>query len=138
MKYEKRHYAYSPTLGGSSIPADRLINELESQDVNYIGTFSKFNPIGYEDGLSVVVVKDFGASINQQKDFKLDGFRLKRGLSYHGSNFNNNNSISFSKQDLLRIANEMDDTNELWISNPDSINVDQFKEDVGKVCNIKM
>lgn len=116
MEYKLMHRAYRPTIGGLAVSNDKLINDLKDQAINYIGTFSEYNPIGYEDRIAVYIKKETTSSINQQKPFKLPGFRLKRGMSYHGSDFNNNKAISFDKQDLLRIANAMDDTDSLQIA----------------------
>lgn len=132
MKYEKRHHAYKPTLGGRSVPADNLINDLKERAIDYIGTFSEMNPIGYENQLAVIVRKD-NCTIHPQKDFKLKGFKLKAGMGYHGTEFNNNYGIKFSKQDLLRIANEMDTTDELHIVLPDNIDKGFFMKQVKQV-----
>ena len=137
MDYEKRHYAYRPTIGGSSVLASKLINDLKEQAVNYIGTFKEYNPIGYVDGIAVIVRKQNTKSVNQQKDFILPGFELKRGMGYHGSDFNNNKAINFSKQDLLRIANAMDDTDDLWISVPDyGVDTDKLNRAINEICKI--
>lgn len=46
MKEELRHYAYSPTIGGRSVPAHNLINNLGKHALFYIGTFSENNILG--------------------------------------------------------------------------------------------
>jgi len=124
------HRAYRPTIGGLAVPEDRLINDLKDMAIYYIGSFSEFNPIGLIGRLAVYVRKNTTVSINQQHDFKLPGFVLKSGLGYHGSDFNNNTAIKFTKRDLLRIANEMDDTDELQIALVDSIDTNKFKKSI--------
>jgi hypothetical protein len=137
MEYEKKHYAYRPTIGGSSVSTDKLINDLKEKAIYYIGTFREYNPIGYQDGIAAIVRKETTKSVNQQKDFNLPGFKLKRGMGYHGTDFNNNKAISFSKQDLLRIANAMDDTDDLWISVPDyGVDVTKLTKGINEVCKL--
>lgn len=132
MKYEIRHRSYRPTIGGKSVPKSKTINDLGKDAVYYIGSFSEFNPLGYVDDIAVYVKKEPTASINQQKPFKLPGFNLKKGMGYHGSDFNNNRAVEFSKQDLLRIANAMDDTDSLQIAMPDSY-PGRFVEDIKEI-----
>lgn len=132
MKHEIMHRAYKPTIGGLAVPKDRLINDLGDRAVDYIGSYSEYNPIGYSDGMAVVVRKET-CTHYPQRPFKLPGFELEDGLSYHSSEFNNNLGIKFSKQDLLRIANAMDETDELHIMIPDSIDLDFFEEQIKKV-----
>lgn len=134
MKYEKRHRAYKPTMGALSIPAENLINDLKERATDYIGTFSEFNPIGFSNQLAVVVRKET-CTHYPQRDFKLSGFKLKSGLRYHGSEFNNNYGIKFSKQDLSRIVDEMDTTDELHIIIPDFIDKDFFEDQINIVTN---
>lgn len=134
MKYEKRHRAYSPTIGGLSVPSESMINDLKERAAHYIGSYSEFNPIGFKDKLAIVVRKQT-CTHYPQKDFKLPGFKLKSGMGYHGSEFNNNYGVKFSKQDLLRIANEMDITDELHVMIPDSIDKDFFQKQIDIVTN---
>lgn len=113
MKYEKRHYAYKPTVGGKSVPSDKSINDLKEDAINYVGTYSEFNPIGFRNNLLVVVRKPL--SIIPKREFKLKGFNLSGGVNTVGGNITINESVGFSKQDLLRIANEMDSDDSLLI-----------------------
>lgn len=113
MKYEKRHHAYKPTIGGKSVPSDRTINDLKEDAINYVGTYSEYNPIGFCNNLLAVVRKPL--SIIPKREFKLKGFELSGGLNTVGGNITINESIGFSKQDLLRIANEMDSDDKLII-----------------------
>lgn len=113
MKYEKRHHAYKPTIGGRSVPCDRSINDLKEDAINYVGTYSEFNPIGFHNNLLAVVRKPL--SIIPKREFKLQRFKLSGGLNTCGGNITINESIGFSKQDLLRIANEMDSDDKLII-----------------------
>lgn len=136
MKYEIRHRSYRPTIGGKSVPEGSMINDLGDHAVYYIGSFSEFNPIGLIDDIAVYVRKETTTSINQQKPFKLIGFELEGGLNYHGDTFNNNEAIEFSKEDLLRIANAMDDTDTLQIAVVDSIDEYSFEKDIKKVTGI--
>lgn len=132
MEHRLYHRAYKPTLGGVAVPKDRLINDLEDRATDYIGTFSEYNPIGFVNPLLAVVVKDTCTHF-PQKAFILPGFNLKHGMGYHGSRFNNNYSIKFSKQDLLRIAHAMDETDYLHILSADSVDTDFIREQVNKV-----
>lgn len=135
MKYEKRHHAYKPTLGGSSVPSDSLINDLGKRAIDYIGTFSEYNPIGYSNRMAVIVRKN-NCTHYPQRDFKLKGFQLKSGMGYHSEKFNNNYGIKFSKEDLLRIAHTMDETDELHVMIPDSIDEDLFQKQVKIVTGL--
>ena len=138
MKYELKHYAYRPTIGGKSVPyGDKIINDLEKDAINYIGTFSEYNPIGLQQSMAVYIKKETTSSINQQIPFKLLGFRLQLGLGYHGSKFNNNRAIKFSKQELLRIAHAMDETDSLQIAIPDYLDREQFMSDIEIVTGQK-
>jgi len=119
MKYELRHYAYKPTVGGKSVPANKTINDLGEDAVNYIGTFSKWNPIGHQDGIFVTVKKQTD-SIYPKSNLKLSGFKLKHSGSYT----NINQGVKFTKQDLLAIAHAMDHDDELHILIPTSDNYD--------------
>lgn len=114
MDYEKRHVAFKPTLGGHSISADKTINELGKDAIHYIGTYSEYNPIGLVDNMLVFVKKY--QSIHPKTDFKLHGFKLSGGEHTCGGNVTINNSVSFSKQDLLRIANAMDVDDKLMVA----------------------
>lgn len=129
MKHEIRHRAYKPTIGGLSVSGDGLINDLKKRATDYIGSFSEYNPIGYEYRVAAFIKKETTKSINQQKPFRLPGFKLKGAMGYHGSDFNCNYGVSFNKEDLLRIANAMDDTDTLHIVYPDNI-TDQFTKDI--------
>lgn len=133
MRYEKRHYACNDNLVGSSLPEKGIAHDLIKEDFNYIGTFSEYNPIGLKQGMVVAVVKD-NLTTDKQKDFKLPGFKLKGGMSYHGHSFNNNVSIYLSKAELLEIAEAMDDTDKLWISVPDEFSEYEILTDIDKVC----
>lgn len=119
MKYEKRHHAYSATLGGVSVPADRLINDLDTEDqkmaIHYVGTYSEYNPISIKrhsaiGSICIAVHKDSNGSF--QKEFKLEGFNseLRKGVPFEREPGISNLGISLSKQDLLRIAHAMDDS----------------------------
>lgn len=136
MEYKLMHRSYRPTIGGHAVPSSKLINDLKEQAINYIGTFSEYNPIGFSNRMAVFVNKGITSSINQQRPFRLPGFKLKGGLGYHGSEFNNNYAISFSKEDLLRIANAMDETDTLQIAIPDSIKKTVFEKGVKEVTKI--
>jgi hypothetical protein len=114
MKYDKRHYAYKPTIGGRSVSADKTINDLKEASLDYVGTYSEFNPIGTHANLLAVVRKPL--SIFPKRDFKLPGFKLTGGVNTCGGNITVNESIKFSKQDLLRISTEMDTDDMLIIS----------------------
>ena len=137
MNYEKKHHAYKVTLGGLAIPVNEPINGLDrpgrKMATHYIGTYSEFNPIGYRSGLSVVVRKPYTNESFPQKDFKLKGFTLRGGLNSCGGDFNTNHSISFTKQELLRIAHAMDKGNELIISMPTSLNHNKFQKSIKQV-----
>lgn len=64
------------------------------------------------DGITVWVHKETTESVNQQKPFKLPGFKLSSGIccpTYESG-------IQLTKQELLRIANAMDETDTLQIS----------------------
>jgi hypothetical protein len=82
--------------------------------MNYVGTYSEYNPIGLRDNILIVVRKPL--SIIPKRDFKLFGFQLSGGVHTCGGNVTVNESVSLSKQDLLRIANEMDNDDILLIS----------------------
>lgn len=138
MKHEIRHYAYRPTLGGRSVPGTDMINDLNEAAVNYIGSFSEFNPIAAEyivggGTLALYVRKESSESINQQKEFRVPGLEPSRGLSYHGSDFNNNDSFELTKQQLLQIAHAMDDTDTLQIAVFDEFDDEVFSDGIEKV-----
>jgi hypothetical protein len=126
MEYDKRHVAYRPTIGGRSIPADRLINDLGEDAIHYIGTYSEFNPIGIYNGMLVTVRKK--QSVFPKKDFKLRGFILQGGLSTCGGNITCNKSISISKVDLLRICAAMDEDDTLLVSEVDNYPIGHVKD----------
>jgi hypothetical protein len=111
MKHELKHRSYRPTVGGQAVGIDKLINDLDNPEY-YTGTYSVYNPIGINGrgDLAVHVHKQWTGSSNEQKPFRLEGFRLKSGMHLHSEDYNCNSSVGFSKQDLLRIANAMDDT----------------------------
>ena len=123
------HRSYHPNLGGKAIPSNQLINKLGKDNFNYIGTFSEYNPIGLVDRLAVYVRKNT-CTMNYQTNFTLRGFKLKSGLNYHGEDFSNNSAIKFSKQDLLRIANEMDTEDELHIAFANYIDKDKYQKNI--------
>lgn len=139
MEYKLMHRSYRPTKGGRAVPGDKLINDLGKDAVDYIGTFSEYNPIGLNsrEDLAVHVVKETTQSVNQQKPFKLEGFKVKSGMHLHSDKYNCNSSVAFSKQDLLRIAHAMDDTDRLQVDYVDGafghIDVPFFKEQCKKV-----
>ena len=114
MEYDRRHHAYKPSMGGRSVPDDCVINDLKEAAINYVGTYSEYNPIGLRDNIFLVVRKPL--SIIPKRDFKLYGFQLSGGQHTCGGNITVNESVSLSKQDLLRIANEMDSDDILLIS----------------------
>jgi len=139
MKHEMMHRAYRPTIGGKAVPASKLINDLGKDAIHYIGTFAEYNPIGMveADGncLTAVVRKEV-CTIRAQNEFSLPGFKLEVGLSYHGSDFNNNGAMEFTKQDLLRIAHAMDEDDCLIIAAPDSLDESRFVRDVLNVTRV--
>lgn len=115
MEYDKRHHAYRPTIGGRSVPASKMINDLEKDAIYYIGTFSEYNPIGINNGMLVTVRKKTD-SIYPKRDFKLKGFNLSGGLNTCGGNITCNQSIGFTKTQLLQICAAMDEDDSLLIS----------------------
>ena len=139
MKYELKHHAYKPTIGGKSIPNSKMINDLGDNAIHYIGTFSEYNPIGmasiFHPGstMTAVVVKKT-CSIYPQKQFQLEGFHLDEGGGYHSTDFNNNGCMRFRRNDLLRIANSMDEEDSLLIAVPDTFNKEQFDWDIKSIC----
>ena len=139
MRYKRMHRAYHPLKGGAAVPADRLINDLGDSGEDYIGTFSEHNPLGYSHrgNIAVTVLKDASDDLAKpQKDFKLPGFVVKESIGMHSEDFNNNGSVQFSKQDLLQIANAMDDSDKLHICSPDQINTIEFQKGIHSVTKI--
>jgi hypothetical protein len=135
MFYSKKHVAYRPTVGGSSIPADKMINDLKDKAVHYIGTYSEYNPIGLtytgfpHARMAAVVRKHM--DIHPKTDLKLPGFNInEHGGGYHGSDFNANGIMRFTKQQLQQLVAAMDTTDELCISVPNPLDTDRFIADV--------
>lgn len=129
MKYEKMHRSYRHVVGGKAVPSDKLINDLGDDAIYYIGTFSEYNPIGIKNNLAVFVKKEWNGT-NQKRDFKLKGYEQKSAGGYCGAKNNYNVSLKFSKEQLLRIANAMDDSDNLVIAKMDSIDRGQFLMDI--------
>jgi len=137
--YEKKHFAYRPTIGGSSIPADRLINDLNERAIYYIGTFSEYYPIhrtttGFGTNMCMVIDKRWSDNPTFKHDIKLKGFSPDKATGYHSQDFNNNGGIRLSKQDLLQLANAMDEDDVIHITAPDSLNTTKFDESVKITC----
>lgn len=71
------------------------------------------------------------------KQFSLPAFMPSgHGVSHHGSDFNNNGSVALSRDDLIRIANEMQDGDSLIICVPDTINHRKFMDGINSVISI--
>lgn len=115
MEYKRMHRSYRPTVGGRAVPDDMMINDLKEDAIYYIGTFSEYNPIGITNGLLACVWKNT-SSIFPKKDFKLPGFILQGGLNTVGGNITCNQSIGFTKTQLLQIAAAMDEDDKLLVS----------------------
>jgi hypothetical protein len=153
MKHELRHWAYAHTKGGLSVNSHRhphhpkSINSLDAggkkMSQHYIGHFSEWNPIGLYGGYSIsklaVLVKKETSTTLVQKEFKLEGKpNLGDYTGYHGSDFNNNHGVSFSKQQLLTLAAAMDDTDRLMVLNADSVDRDIFYKGIEAVTGVKI
>lgn len=122
MKYERRHYAYTPIKGGTSVPDSRLINDLDTEDskmaIHYIGTFSEYNPIHYKrnvEGLLASAVVKSSTSLFCQKEFNCHGQSVKNNAPMAEPG-HCNLSLSLNKQELLLIANAMDDSDVFNVS----------------------
>jgi hypothetical protein len=116
MKHELRHFAFKPTIGGRSVPADQLINDLEDMAVHYVGTFSEYNILFQNKEIIAYVYKNWTRTGGMQKAINLPGLNFGSGKSYAGGELNSFGQFGLNKQDLLRIANAMDDTDTFFVS----------------------
>ena len=101
------------------------------------GEFSIYNPIVYKrthfyNHLCAVVLKDSDSN-NEDIILNKDLFNIKNGLGYHGSGFNNNGAMEFTKKQLQHLVDNMKDGDTLHISAPDSLDVEKFKESIKQV-----
>ena len=134
MEYNIMHRAYCPTKGGVSVPKDKTINDLGKMAIHYIGTFSEYYPLDVKGELVTYIRKDWTRQAQYyQKHIVLKGLEIKKASSHCGGNVCNNNGVSFTKQDLLRIANAMDETDTLNIILTDYIkDKNSLIEDINK------
>lgn len=139
MEYEIMHRAYCPTKGGRSIPNNQCINDLKERATDYIGTFSEYYPIGltysgYGGGVAVAYIrKNWTRSCKKpQHHISLPGFRLNTACSHSDGKLSNHGGAKFSKQDLLRLANAMDEDDTLEIVQTNS-ELDYIKKAIIKV-----
>ena len=136
MKKEKFHWAFKPTIGGAGVPHTKMINDLGEHAVHYVGTFAEYNPVAIGSvhinrSMNIVaVVKKSRSTILPQRDFSARGFLIEDYGGYHSDDFNCNGGIIFTKQNLLQLANAMDETDTLLITVPDTIDKDKFLEDI--------
>ena len=127
MKSEKRHFAYSPLYGGTSVPATKTINDLGEVAMPYYkGTYREYNPVAeqsfFGNGDTIVAfVRKNTCSNFQMRDFSLELDEIgDMALSYHSSKFNNNGGLMFTRDELQRLVNAMDVEDELHIVIPDN------------------
>jgi hypothetical protein len=114
MEYNVMHRAYTPSKGGRSVPKSRVINDLEDMAIFYIGTFSEYYPLDVKNNLVTYIRKDWTKQAQYyQKHIVLKGLELTQACSQCGGNVSNSNGVSFTKQDLFRISNAMDETDTL-------------------------
>ena len=111
------HRAYTPTKGGASVPKDKTINELGKMAIHYIGTFSDYYPIHHGSHNELVYIRKNWTNdcARPQSHISLTGLKLKTATSHCGGGITNHGGVRFSKQDLLRIANAMDETDTLEV-----------------------
>lgn len=136
MKYELRHYSYKPTLGGKSVSAENLINALDDRAIHYVGTFSEINPLHVTSQCVIYIRKRWDRTGEIQHPIKLNGLTFKSSVNSAGGGISLLGGFSLNKQDLLRIANAMDETDEFNVSeiNRSSAEaLDLFKDGIKEV-----
>jgi hypothetical protein len=113
----KKHYAYNPATGGLSIPAKKTINELGDMMVHYKGTYDTTNIIHVKDGLHkiVVLVEKTSTPLHPQREFNVPELNINSSGRRAGGKINTNEGVCFTKQQLLIIANAMDNEDVLEI-----------------------
>lgn len=114
-----------------------------STKYKHIGTFSEYYLIdsshALDCNLAMMIKKDkykLGKEfiLKTAKTRKLGRASLYDSLGYHSSEFNNNTAFVLSKQDLLDIANSMEDADNLFISAPDTFDKSYF---ANKLCKVE-
>lgn len=116
MKYELRHHSFKPTIGGKSVPIDRVINDLGESALYYVGTFSEYNPLYLGRNSLLYIRKNWTMDGSIQHPINLKGLKFKGGINSSGSGIDTYGGFQLTKQDLLMIANAMDETDTLVLS----------------------
>lgn len=130
MKSEIKTYERNEYGVITSYPPDRNV---ENKD-NYLGIFPEYTHIGINAGDSnrpVVLTLVVDLSKTEPREMPLiPQLNIKKGPSFHGSNFNNNSSLELSKRQLLLIAEAMQDSDRIVITSPDSYNYSEIKKSI--------
>lgn len=108
MEFEKRYYYYSSKYGGFS-----SINESskESEGYRFVGLHKEYNPICFSGGVGGCIIK------NVYSNNVLKPFEYKHDL--HSGN-------TFTKSQLLTLAESMDESDTLVFRNIDFKKQDEF------------
>ena len=116
MKYELRHHSFKPTLGGKSVLSNKTINDLGESALYYVGTFSEYNPLYLGSNSLLYIRKNWTTDGSMQHPINLNGLKFKGGINSSGSGICTHGGFQLTKQDLLRIANAMDETDTFVLS----------------------
>lgn len=106
------------TCKHSAEEAKEMVKE-KNPSMEYYGTFKEYYPIQFGRNYLLAIKKETGCP-NSEFILKTNKERwmndiFRNGVSYHGSELNNNSSIGFTKQDLLDLADSMNDTDKLIV-----------------------
>jgi len=111
MEFKIMHRVYSPEFGGWAITKDKVLNDFGDKIKHYIGTLSEYNPfslVRMGDSYALSYIRKNVSIPMFQKQPNLKGIEIKEACSHCGGTILNNGGVSFTKEELLKIANAMD------------------------------
>jgi hypothetical protein len=132
QKKELRHYVRNEDGTIYSTPADKPPQLPLKDGYTYLGLFSKYNPIAFnahdsDQAILVVVQIDLDKTA-PRSDLNIPDLNIKRAGGYHSPGYNHNSSLSINRQQLLKIADLLQESDRVVISSPDSYDESLIKK----------